>query len=71
MQKPLQAQDTINELNARDFEYMKEHIARLENKVNRLVEERDKAMIWGVLSLGTVIMALVALIASYLLKGVK
>lgn len=65
------SQDTVNALNVVEIAAMKEHIETLEGRLDRLVEERNKAMVWGLLALGTVVMTLVGLISSYLLKGIK
>ena len=71
MSSLLQSQETTNELNAREVERIKGDIEALQIKFDKLIEERNKAMVWGLLSLGTVVMALAGFIASFLIKSPK
>ena len=50
-------------------ELMASRLARLEEKINKIEQDRDKALLWGIRTLGTLLLGLAAWIYNLVLAG--
>ena len=48
---------------------MASRLARLEEKINKIEQDRDKALLWGIRTLGTLLLGLAAWIYNLVLAG--
>ena len=58
------SQETINAIAA-------ERIAALEDKLNKLAEDRDKALKWGIITLGSIVIGLLTWIFNFFVGHFK
>lgn len=53
-----QSQDTTNKVNAMQIAAMERQIEDLESRVTKIIGDRDRALLWGILTLGAAVVGM-------------
>lgn len=67
----MRSQETTNAVTAQDIVSLQEHVDRLERQVNGLVGDRDQALKWGIIALGTAVVGMATWIFNFVTGHLK